>query len=291
MEFSLDHLRTLVAVIDGGSFEAAAARLHVTPSAVSQRIKALETHVGRVLVLRSGRARLTDSGRIVVRLARQFELLEGDTLAALDPEAAVQTSVPLVVNADSLATWFLPAVAKLDGILLDIVREDQAHSAELLREGAVMAAITSVADAVQGCHVTALGSMTYRPLATPAYLERWMPRGLDSAALAAAPLVVFDRKDALQDDYLRSLGIDPETPPRHYVPGSSDFLEAVSLGLGWGMLPDLQSESRVRSGDLVTLDPDATAPVALYWQQWALESPALGRLAAAVIAAARSSLH
>lgn len=47
-----DQLAALAAVIECGSFDAAADRLHVTPSAVSQRIKALESRVGQVLVVR-----------------------------------------------------------------------------------------------------------------------------------------------------------------------------------------------------------------------------------------------
>ena len=134
MELDLHQLRTLASVSDLGSFEAAARALSITPSAVSQRIKALETQVGRVLVLRSKPATLTESGRVVMRVARQLMVLEGDMIAALDLEPGALTTIPLVVNADSLATWFLPSLVGVAGVSFDIVREDQAHSAALLRE-------------------------------------------------------------------------------------------------------------------------------------------------------------
>ena len=280
MDVQLDQLRTLIAVVDGGSFEAAARSMNITPSAVSQRVKSLEGQIGRVLVLRSKPARLTESGAILMRLARQLELLERDALSALDP-GTTSSSIPLVANADSLATWLLPAFIGLDGVTVDVVREDQGHSTELLRDGTVMAAITSVRDPVQGCTVTSLGAMTYRPLATP---------GLASLPLDVMPVVVFDRKDTLQDDYLRSRRVDPSAPPRHHIPGSNAFVDAVALGLGWGMVPDLQSRDLLANGALVELDPGATVTVPLYWQQWALDSAALGQVATAVQREARAAL-
>ena len=270
MDVQLDQLRTLVTVLDAGSFDAAARAMNVTPSAVSQRIKALEQQVGRVLVQRSKPVQLTEAGVIVLRLARQLELLEAEASAALNDEGL--TNLAIVANADSLDTWLLPALATVEGVTFDIRREDQEHSLELLRQGTVMGAVTSDAEPVQGCTVTRLGVMTYRPMATREFAERWRD-------LAIAPVVVFDRKDALQDAYLASQGIDPATPPRHYVPGSAAFVDAVALGMGWGMLPDLQSAGR---DGLVVLDEAGAVDVPLYWQQWSLDSRALGAVAAAL---------
>jgi len=270
MDVQLDQLRTLVCVLDVGSFDAAARVMRVTPSAVSQRIKALEQQVGRVLVQRSKPVRLTDAGAIVLRLARQLELLEAEASAALNDEGL--TNLAIVANADSLDTWLLAALATVEGVTFDIRREDQEHSLELLRQGTVMGAVTSDAEPVQGCTVTRLGVMTYRPMATRAFVESW-------PSLARAPVVVFDRKDALQDAYLVSQGIDPAMPPRHYVPGSAAFVDAVALGMGWGMLPDLQSVGREQ---LVVLDDSGAVDVPLYWQQWALDSRALSAVAAAL---------
>lgn len=279
MDLQLDQLRTLVAVLDTGSFEATARAMNITPSAVSQRIKALEHQAGRVLVQRSKPARATEAGVTVLRLARQLELLEGEAAAALATDSG-RTNLSIVANADSLDTWLLPALAPLDGITFDIQREDQGHSTALLRDGTVMAALTSTPEPVQGCTVTPLGSMTYRPLASPAHVARY-------SDLATAPVVIFDRKDELQDDYLRSRDVEPTAPPRHYIPGSKAFLDAVLVGLGWGMLPDLQSQQLLSTGALVQLDPTASVDVALYWQQWSLESSALTTVREALVAAGR----
>ncbi|HZW41434.1 MAG TPA: LysR family transcriptional regulator ArgP [Agromyces sp.] len=299
MEIPLDLARTLAAVVDEGTFEAAARRLRITPSAVSQRVKALEQQLGRVLVVRSKPTRATEAGAPIVRLARQLALLEHDALAefGLDEASVRPISVPLAVNADSLATWFLPALARVaerHPVTFDLHRDDQDFTAGLLESGTVMGAVTSQATPVAGCLVRPLGVMRYEAVATPAFAARWgveVAAGgrADAAALASAPLVDFDRRDDLQREYLAASGIDPETPPRHYVPASHDFATAIKLGLGWGMLPGFQSRDELATGDLVRLG-GAPIDVPLHWQQWNLRSPLLDAIAEELAAEAGRSL-
>jgi LysR family transcriptional regulator (chromosome initiation inhibitor) len=298
MEIPLDLARTLAVVIDEGTFDAAARRLRLTPSAVSQRVKALEQQLGRVLVVRSKPTRATDAGAAVVRLARQLALLEHDALAEFGLGAAPDRpiSIALAVNADSLATWFLPALARVaerHPVVFDLHRDDQDFTAGLLESGTVMGAVTSQATPVAGCLVRPLGVMQYRAVATPTFVERWSidpssPTGSD--ALALAPVVDFDRRDDLQRDHLRAQGIDPEAPPRHYVPASNDFATAIKLGLGWGMLPGFQSDAQLERGELALLAGDPI-DVPLHWQQWNLRSPLLDAIADELGAEARRELR
>lgn len=297
MDLDLGQLRALRSVVSEGTFDAAARALHVTPSAISQRLKGLETTTGRVLLVRSKPVRATASGEVLLRLARQVDLLAGDAVCELgehsdDPTTGAVPTVPIAVNADSLTTWVLPALAPLAGLLcFDLHREDQEHTSALLREGTVMAAITTDAAAVPGCSSTRLGAMRYRPMAAPGFAERWFPGGASAAALSRAPVVVFDRKDDLQHRYLRRRTRSPVTPPAHYVPSSADFLTAVRLGLGWAMLPDLQSAPDEHQGTLVEIDRRGGADVVLHWQQWRLRSASLDRVAEAVRAAAQVHLR
>ncbi|SFE16105.1 LysR family transcriptional regulator ArgP [Blastococcus tunisiensis] len=291
MDVDLAQLRTLVAVIDEGTLEAAARRLHVTPSAVSQRLRALEAATGRVLVQRGKPSTVTPAGEPVLRLARQVGLLVADTSRTLDPDdRAAAPTVPIALNADSLATWALPALAPLAGRLrLDLHSSDQSHTSALLRAGTVMGAVTSDAEPVAGCRVTPLGAMRYLPCATPAFADRWLPDGPDDEALRRAPVVVFDRRDDLQHTYLRRHLTSTVDVPVHYVPSSADFLTAVELGFGWGMLPELQLADGKRT--VTSFDPAGAVDVALHWQQWRLESDPLGRVADALIRAARAALR
>lgn len=287
----LAQLAALVAVVDEESFEAAAAALHVTPSAVSQRIKALEQSTGQVLVRRTKPVTITEPGGAYLRLGRQVAALVHEARTESGVQDAGPVTVPIALSADSMATWVLPALATIPpGICFDLHRDDQSRTADLLRSGTVMAAITSVDQPVQGCRSYRLGTTRYRPMATPAYVDRWFPDGVTPAALAVAPMVVFDRNDDLQDRWLRTRSRRRLSPPRHHVPASADFAEAVALGLGWAVLPREQSAQREAAGELVELDPGAHVDVTLHWQQWTLQTPALEAVAAAIRAAADEHL-
>jgi LysR family transcriptional regulator (chromosome initiation inhibitor) len=295
-DLPLDQVRTLLAVVDEGTFDAAAAALHVTPSAVSQRVKALEQRTGRVLLLRTKPVRPTDSGAVLVRLARQMARLERDAHAELGLSGAGEpTRVSVAVNADSLATWFLGALTRVPPetrLCFELRREDEAHTAALLREGTVMAAVTSSPDPVPGCSVRRLGRMRYLPVANPEFAARHLTGPLRDA-LPEAPVVVFDRRDDFQDGFVRRLtrGRTEASRRRHFVPTSEGFVEAVAAGLGWGMVPEVQAGPLLRSGRLTVFAPGREVGLPLYWQQWKLDSPALAAVADAVAAAAAEALR
>ncbi|MFE2139508.1 LysR family transcriptional regulator ArgP [Streptomyces sp. NPDC059466] len=293
-ELPLDQVRTLLAVVDEGTFDAAAVALHVTPSAVSQRVKALEQRTGRVLLMRTKPVRPTESGEIGGRVARPLARRGRGTPA---PRRRVTyrepTRLSIAVNADSLATWFLPALTRVPRELrlcFELRREDEDHTAALLREGAVMAAVTSSPDPVAGCSVRSLGRMRYLAAASPGFAGRWLDAGADTPLhdlLADAPVVVFDRNDDFQDDFAAGLlGGRGASPMRHSVPTSEGFVDAVAAGLGWGMVPEAQAGPLLRAGRLVGLAPDRAVDVPLYWQQWKLDFPALAVVAEAVESAA-----
>lgn len=298
-DLPLDQVRTLLAVVDEGTFDAAAAALHVTPSAVSQRVKALEQRTGRVLLMRTKPVRPTESGEVVVRFARRLARLERDARTELGmSEAGEPTRLSIAVNADSLATWFLPALTRVSRELrlcLELRREDENHTAALLREGVVMAAVTTWPDPVAGCSVRALGRMRYLAVAGPDFTGRWLGAGTGAALdqlIADAPVVAFDRNDDLQDEFVRGLGGGlGASALRHFMPTSEGFVDAVVAGLGWGMVPEVQAEPLLRAGRLVRLAPDRTVDVPLFWQQWKLDFPALAAVAEAVAAVAAESLR
>ena len=292
MSIPLDLARTLAVVVEEGTLDAAARRLHVTPSAVSQRVRALEDQLGRVVLVRSKPVRTTEAGDAVVRLARQLSLLEHDALAAMGAEGGSVASVPLAVNADSLATWFLPPLARVAArrpVVFDLHRDDQDFTAGLLESGTVMAAVTSREAPVAGCRVRRLGVLRYEAVATAGFATRWFASGALPDALGAAPVVDFDRRDDLQSRWLARRGVAAAGPPRHRVPASQDFATAIELGLGWGLLPGFQSAAGLAAGALVRLGEDPV-DVPLFWQQWNLTSPLLDDIADEIVGEGRRVL-
>jgi LysR family transcriptional regulator (chromosome initiation inhibitor) len=302
VQFQRDHLETLLAAVDTGTFDAAARALSITPSAVSQRVKAMEQLVGRVLLQRTTPIAPTADGEVVLRHARQVRLLDEETTRALAVSGADGSgrtpSIPLAVNADSLATWFLDALALVrhdTEVVFDLHREDQDRTAELLRSGTVMAAVTAESAPVQGCSSVPLGTDRYRAVAAPSFVRRYLD-GADTerrmtARLDRVPLVDYDRDDDLQQGFLRRVLGHAPRGPRHYVPNSADFARAVQLGFGWGLLPEAQCLDALRSGALVELTPGRRADVALWWQRWTTASPLLDRVTDAVRSVAAERLH
>ena len=291
-------LEALAAVVREGSFERAAQVLHVTPSAVSQRVKLLEERLGRVLVLRGQPCLATEAGRHLCRHVEQVGLLEHGLRQLLPgalpvPGASERATLRIAVNADSLATWFMPAAqAFTEGgnELLDTSLDDQEHTVQWLRGGEVLAAVTALSKPVAGCNSVALGRMRYVAAASPQFVERHFANGVDRHSLAQAPVLVFNQKDQLQNQWMGINGAGGVQPPRHWFPASQAFVDAALAGIGWGMHPLRLIGPQLASGALVELLPDTPLDVALYWQHVRVTLPALQRLTTAVRDAAQTQL-
>jgi len=287
----------LAAVLREGSFERAARALHLTPSAVSQRVRLLEERLGQVLVVRSNPTRATPAGRALARHAEQVGLLEHELLGELPVLAqGVQgrVTLPVAVNADSLASWFIVAAAEATAdapLLLDLSLDDQEHTAEWLRSGEVVAAVTALAQAVPGCRSVPLGQLRYCATANPAFMQRHFADGVNAESLAQAPTLTFNRRDRLQGQWIEQvLGRDLPAPT-HWLPSTQAFVDGCLAGLGWGMNMQAMVQPMLDRGELVELVPGQTLVVPLYWQHRRRALPVLDALSRAVQKAAAAVLE
>jgi LysR family transcriptional regulator (chromosome initiation inhibitor) len=289
-------LSALAVVVREGSFERAARALHVTPSAISQRIRLLEERVGCALVVRGQPCHATDMGRRLCQHVDRVHLLEQelkDALPALAPDGPVRVRLPIAVNADSLATWFSPAVAAFAAdapVLMDVTVDDQDHTSEWLRSGAVLAAVTGNARPATGCNSKPLGAMRYLAAASPAFVQRYFSDGVGAGSLARAPSLVFNTKDELQTRWVHRLCHRHVELPRHTLPSSQAFVTAALAGMGWGLHPQALIAAHLEEGSLVTLLPDAPLDVPLYWQQARAASALLDGLNRQILSAAQAAL-
>ena len=291
-------LEALAAVVEHRGFGPAAQALNLTLAAVSLRVKALEEHLGQRLLVRGKAVRATAAGQALLAHVKQLQMMEADLLAGLQGGAesragAAWQSLSVATNADSVASWFLPGVASVlqkHRLLLDVMIDDQDHTHDLLRSGEVIGCVTTLTEPMRGCVAEPLGVMRYRCVAAPEVVQRCRtPRGAVSPhKLLAHPAIIFNRKDALQDAFLRQhFGLKQPAYPRHYAPAVDAFERAIELGLGWGMVPEQHLHKRPALQEIL---PGATVDVLLYWQHWAHESLSAQRLTEAVKAAARAHL-
>ncbi|HDS1321630.1 TPA: LysR family transcriptional regulator ArgP [Stenotrophomonas maltophilia] len=297
MDLIHPQLAAFSAALDEGGFDAAARRLSITPSAVSQRIKSLEDRLGQVLLVRQVPCRPTPAGQRLLQRLQPMKVLEAEALADLHPERAgpfFSIAVAIAVNDDSLQTWVLDALAELHrehGYLFDVRVDDQDHTLALLQDGAVLGAVTSQATPLKGCSVVPLGSMRYRAIASSAFVKTYFPSCVDAISLSKAPMLIFNRKDELQWRFLRRITKARLNPPVHYLPSSTGFVDAARLGLGWCLAPEALIKQAVAAKHIVTLDQDRPVDVPLYWQHSAIRSATLQAMARAFVDAAKTRMN
>ncbi|MBP7001918.1 LysR family transcriptional regulator ArgP [Amaricoccus sp.] len=290
--------RAVALVVQTGSFEAAARALNVTPSAVSQRVKQLEERLGVVLVERGAPCLATGHGAWLCRHVEHVGLLEkalaGQLPGLVDPGAPTRrVTLHVATNADSLGTWFVAAAAAFareTGDLLDIAVDDEEHTADWLRRGRVLAAVTALAKPVTGCHVRPIGALAYVATASPDFMTRHFPGGVTAAALADAPGLTFDQKDRLQQLWIRQTFGQAVAYPSHWLPATQSFLDASLAGMGWALNPTPLARPHIAAGRLVELVPGSTLERPLHWQVNRLVADQLAPLTRCVAAAAREAL-
>lgn len=291
-------VRAVAAVVRTGSFERAAASLNVTPSAVSQRIKHLEERLGVVLIERGTPCTATEKGLSLCRHMDRVGMLEKELMEHL-PElsgsygSAQRVTLNVATNADSLGTWFLEAIAaytKTTDYLVNVVIDDEDHTADWLRRGRVLAAVTSLERPVQGCRVTPLGSLRYHATASPVFVERHFPHGVTAEAFERAPALTFNQKDRLQNAWARQAFGRDLSFPTHWLPSTQSFLEGSLAGMGWALNPVQLARQHLERGDLVELLPGEVLERRLFWQINRLASDQLRELTRSILSVARREL-
>jgi LysR family transcriptional regulator (chromosome initiation inhibitor) len=294
-------LECLAAIVEEGGFERAAQRLSITQSAVSQRLRALEAQVGTVLVVRSRPLRATSAGKLLLKHTKQLRLLRADVereLRELAPGTAGgardEERISIAVNADSIATWALPALDGLarQGLPLEIITDDQDFTHEWLREGQVLGCVTTLKQALRGCKVVPLGAMRYIAVAASGFVTQRLPQGLTQHNFRDVPFVAFNRKDDMQAEFVgKAFGLKRVSLNQLFVPSSEGQVRAVLASWGVSVVPELLARGLLAQGRLVNVAPKTSVPVQLYWHCWNLDSAVLDQLSGALTRAAREALE
>ena len=302
--FDPDALECLAAIVEEGGFERAAQRLSITQSAVSQRLRALESQVGTVLIVRSRPLKTTSAGQLLLKHTKQMRLLRADLerdLKELAPSsiggARDEERVSIAINADSIATWAMDAVGDLmrQGLPLEIIADDQDFTQEWLRQGQVLGCVTTLKQALRGCKVQPLGGMEYIAVCSsdgPSGTQLDVRTGLTAHNFRNVPFIAFNRKDDMQTEFVaKAFGLKRVTLNQVFVPSSEAQVRAVLAGWGVSVVPALIVQPLIDAGRLVNIAPWHHLHVQLYWHCWNLESDVLDSLTAALIEAAAQQLH
>jgi LysR family transcriptional regulator, chromosome initiation inhibitor len=281
-------LACLAAIVDEGSFEGAAQTLAITQSAVSHRLKALESAVGQPMLVRSRPLVLTQTGKLLLRYARQLNAMQVDLARDLSHnERVLDERIPIAVNADSLATWIPRALNPVvqRGIRLEILVDDQDFTHDWLKQGSVLGCVSTVAHALQGCSATPLGSMRYVAAASPKIAKAIQAKGFSGQTLSEHPFLVFNRKDDMQRQWAaKALGLKRVRLLETFMPSTEASVRAMLLGWGIGVGPELLLAPLIAKGQLLAIEPVTTIEVQLYWHRWSVSSATLDWIGDALIA-------
>lgn len=285
-----------LAVVETGSFEQAALKLCITASAVTLRIQGLEKQLGNTLIVRERPCRVTAAGQVLLEHLQHQRLMEQNLLQQLHGQQSDSAFYKLNIasNADSLETWLLPSIQNSlieHRISLNLMIDDQSRTHELMETGIVNACISSEASTMKGCVTHTLGAMRYQMVATPEFISRWFKHGVHREALRSAPAVIYNDKDLLHSDImLKHFGLNMQSYPYHFIPSATSFVEAIRLGLGFGIIPEMQIQQQLRNGDLEVLMSTAQTDVTLYWHHWKQQSQPLKVLTDCIVQQAQQRL-
>ncbi|OTG62149.1 hypothetical protein B9T29_08945 [Acinetobacter sp. ANC 3903] len=273
-----------LAVAESGSFDEAAQRLCITASAVTLRVQALEKDLGQILLLRERPCRVTQAGQKLLEHLQHQRLREQNLLQQFMGQSSQHEfhQFSIATNADSLSTWLLKVLQSTlieQKIALKLSLDDQTQTHQLLETGLVNACISTESTAMKGCEVHYLGQMTYRMVATASFVEKWFKDGIHRDTLRHAPAIIFNGKDLMHHQVILNLfGLNQQSYPHYFIPSSTAFVEAVHLGLGFGLVPQYQMGDDLQTGKLIEVIPDAKTEMKLYWHHWKQQSALLQQL-------------
>ncbi|EGQ9213469.1 MULTISPECIES: LysR family transcriptional regulator ArgP [Vibrio] len=288
-------IEALDAIVYQGSFERAAEHLFVSQSAISQRIKQLEKFLAQPVLIRSQPPKPTPIGKKLLGLYRRVRLLEHEILPELKNDTSTRpVQLSLATNADSLATWLLPAlknVMKQRQVELKLTIYGEYRSIEKLKSGEVTGAISLESQPIPGCRADYLGRIDYVCVASPEFYQRYFSKGVNNQTLAKAPAVSYDQYDDLHKTFLTEhFNVNPDSVIHHNISSSEAFLKVALAGVAYCLIPRLQITDELDRGVLVDVTPGFLMSHRIYWHHWQLETGVLQEISHAIVGYAQEHL-
>lgn len=260
----MDHfaaLRALRAIVEAGSFSAAAERQGTTHSSLSRQLRQLEEHLQvRLLDRTTRRLSLTEAGRDYYRdavaLLERLELADDRARAGqAAPSGRLRISVPQVVASQELPQWLPGFLARYPQVSLDLSANDQL--VDVVGGGFDMA--LRIAASLPDSQLVAreLACCPRILVAAPAYLARHgLPRQV--ADLPAHTLLAFQPGAASTAWHLqgpRGAQASVEAGHRLRVDATPALYAAVRAGMGISLFTALTVQDDLRAGRLIHMLP------------------------------------
>lgn len=259
---TLDQLRIFLAVVDEGSFSAAARKLSRVQSAVSHAMATLERQLEVALWDRSTRVpRLTEHGRVLVTSARRV-VEEADALrrtargfsSGLEPTMAI--CVDAVFPVEALVDVSRAFARAFPSVELRVYTETLSAVATRVREGTCQLAVVGPAADTRGLERRHVTSVRMIPVVAAEHpLARQRGRVSTSRLGEHVQIVLSERGDVAPAGTTRDQAV--LSPLTWRVVDLATKHALLLAGLGWGNMPEPHVREDLARGTLVRIQPEA----------------------------------
>lgn len=284
-------IRLIDLIIKEGGVGKAATKLDISQSAVSQRIKVFERSLGELVLMRTVPPRPTALGQKLLTLLHHVSLIEHDLLG----KKGEIIEIPISINMDSLAIWFLSVIKDfLENPLIkfNISVDNENKTLNSLLNGEVVGAISSQSKPIIGGKCDYIGSLDYVLAASPAFAQRYFPRGVTKEALLKAPIISFNKNEDSHQIFLQQFfGIAEGNLLSHVVPSSEAYVQLVLENVACCMIPKQQIALELANNRIINLVPELLQRKKLYWHRYELKSTIMDRLTEAILSNAAHYLN
>lgn len=249
-------LQAFMEVAKQKSVHNAAHVLHLTQTAVTQRIRVLETKLGTTLFIRTHRGmRLTQEGEALLRYCQAASELEGEALAKIGGAGITSTiqvciTGPTSIMRSRIIPQCLPIMHEFPCLLMYFDITDSEHRVSSLRSGASQFAIIAQEDVAP--------EMEYKHLRPERYVlvcsSQWKKRKLKDI-IQHERIIDYDPADQMTFNYLKHFELfDLAKHERHFVNRTESLAMLLTAGLGYGVLSAEFSQTYLDNNQLIVLN-------------------------------------
>jgi len=262
-------LQTFLAIVKYKTVHAAASELHLTQTAVTQRIRVLETRLMTSLFVRSRRGMLlTIEGEALLRYCHEVQELEGETLscitgAGIEKNISICMTGPTTIMHSRIIPDCITVMKQFPRLLLQFDINDNENRVKSLRRGESQLAIIEHSSLSEEMEKKDLKLEHYILVASP----KWKKRGLRDI-IKNERIIDFDPQDKMTFDYLKHYDLfDLANKDRHFANRTDTLALMVANELGYGVLPSEFAKPYLDKKYLITLNAGKSYPhlLALAW--------------------------
>jgi LysR family transcriptional regulator (chromosome initiation inhibitor) len=258
-------LLAFVAIVEHKTVHGAAASIHLTQTAVTQRIRSLEAQLKATLFVRTRRGMLlTQEGEALLRYCQAVKSLEGEALAhiqktGIETEVELTISAPTSIMSTRVVPSCLPIMQTFTNLLMHFDVDDIEERHEKLRAG--------LADLVILREDDLRPEMEYKQLLPEEYVlvcsPKWKGRRLKEI-IENERIIDFDQTDRVTFDYLKQYDLlDLSQPSRYFVNRTENLALMVAAGIGYTTLAKEFAKPYIDAHELIMLNHGRTLNISL----------------------------